>query len=153
LDSYGAGVQVTDVQSQKVDPPQEVIDAFRDVQAARADQERLQNEANAYANRVVPEARGNAAQIVEQAVAYRDRVIAEATGQADRFLSVYQEYAEAPAVTRQRIYLETLEGVLAETDKIIIDESANGNGSGVVPYLPLDRLERRSRDTQTQGAQ
>jgi len=148
LDSYGAGVQVTEVQMQKVDPPAEVIDAFRDVQAARADQERLQNEANAYANRVVPEARGEAAQIVERASGYRDQVIAQSTGQADRFLAVYEEYAKAPEVTRQRIYLETLERVLASTDKIIIDESA---GNGVVPYLPLDRLTGRQAD-QNQGA-
>jgi membrane protease subunit HflK len=149
LDSYGAGVQITEVQMQQVDPPAEVIDAFRDVQAARADQERLQNEATAYANRVVPEARGEAAQIVERASAYRDQVVAQATGQADRFVSVYEEYAKAPEVTRQRIYLETLERVLRESDKILIDETA---GNGVVPYLPLDRIENRPRDTQNQGA-
>ncbi|MEM7693694.1 MAG: FtsH protease activity modulator HflK [Pseudomonadota bacterium] len=138
LDEYGAGVQVAQVQMQKVDPPAQVIDAFRDVQAARADQERFQNEADAYANQIVPEARGEAARIVEQASAYRDQVIATATGQADRFLSVYNEYAKAPEVVRQRIYLETLERVMAGTEKIIIDQ--NSGGQGVVPYLPLDRL-------------
>lgn len=148
LNDYGAGVEVTQVQMQKVDPPLEVIDAFRDVQAARADQERFQNEADAYANEVVPQARGQAAQIVEAANAYRDQVVAEATGQADRFLSVYEEYRKAPEVTRQRIYLETLERVFADTDKVIIDGSA---GSGVVPYLPLDRLERATNQQQ-QGA-
>lgn len=141
LDTYGAGIQVNQVQMQKVDPPAQVIDAFRDVQAARADQERFQNEADAYANEVVPRARGEAAQIVEAANAYRDQVIARATGQADRFLSVYEEYAKAPDVTRQRLYLETLERVFAGTEKVIIDQTAGG-GSGVVPYLPLDRLQR-----------
>ncbi|MEM9222327.1 MAG: FtsH protease activity modulator HflK [Pseudomonadota bacterium] len=148
LDEYGAGVEVTQVQMQKVDPPSEVIDAFRDVQAARADQERFQNEADAYANEIVPQARGEAARIVESANAYRDRVVAEATGQADRFLSVYEEYRKAPEVVRQRIYLETLERVFAGTEKIIIDQ--NSGGSGVVPYLPLDRLNTASN--QSQGA-
>ena len=150
LDEYGAGVQVNQVQMQKVDPPTEVIDAFRDVQAARADQERLQNEADAYANEVVPRARGESAQIVERANAYRDQVIAQATGQADRFLSVYEEYRKAPEVTRQRIYLETLERVMAGTDKVIIDQSAGG---GVVPYLPLDRVERSGQQQQQQTNQ
>ena len=149
LDEYGAGVQVAQVQMQKVDPPLQVIDAFRDVQAARADQERFQNEADAYANRVVPQARGEAAQIVEVASGYRDQVVAEATGQADRFLSVYEEYAKAPDVVRQRIYLETLERILAGTDKIIIDQ--NG-GNGVVPYLPLDRLNNAAPATRGNSA-
>ncbi len=148
LDEYGAGVEVSQVQMQRVDPPAQVIDAFRDVQAARADQERLQNEAEAYANRVVPEARGEAARTIEQANAYRDRVVAEARGQADRFLSIYEEFAKAPEVTRQRIYLETLERVLGSTDKIIIDSSA---GSGVVPYLPLDQLQQRGAQTTRTG--
>ena len=147
LDEYGAGVQVAQVQMQKVDPPAQVIDAFRDVQAARADQERFQNEADAYANEVVPQARGEAAQIVENANAYRDRVVAEATGQADRFLSVFEQYAKAPDVVRQRIYLETMERVLGRTDKIIIDQSQAGQG--VVPFLPLDRL---TSSNQSQGA-
>ena len=150
LDEYGAGIEVSQVQMQKVDPPAEVIDAFRDVQAARADQERLQNEALAYANRVVPEARGEAAGIIEQATGYRDRVVAEARGQADRFISIYDEYAKAPEVTRERIYLETLERVFNGTDKIIIDSSA---GSGVVPYLPLDQLQQRGTTTTTRAAQ
>ncbi|MEM6762391.1 MAG: FtsH protease activity modulator HflK [Pseudomonadota bacterium] len=147
LDEYGAGVAVTQVQMQKVDPPAQVIEAFRDVQAARADQERFQNEADAYANEVVPRARGEAARIVEQASAYRDQVVAEATGQADRFTSVYNEYAKAPDVVRQRIYIETMQRVLAGTDKIIIDQNG-GAGSGVVPYLPLDRLNAASNQTQ-----
>mgnify|MGYP003119200701 CR=1 FL=1 len=158
LDHYEAGVEIAQVQLQKVDPPQQVIDSFRDVQAARADQERLQNEANSYANRVIPEARGEAAQVVQQANAYRDRVVAEAEGQADRFIAVYDEYALAPDVTRQRMYLETLERVLGRTDKVIIGDGAGGS-SGVVPYLPLDQLQSTNRgaaprtSTQTGGGQ
>jgi len=140
LDEYQAGIQITQVQLQKVDPPAQVIDAFRDVQAARADQERLRNEAQAYANRVVPEARGEAAQITQQAEAYREQTVNEARGQADRFSKVYEEYRKAPDVTRERLFLETMERVLGENDKIIIDEQAGG--SGVVPYLPLDQLDR-----------
>ena len=140
LDEYGSGVLVTQVQLQKVDPPVEVIDSFRDVQAAKADQERIQNEAQTYSNRVVPEARGQASQITEAANAYRDRTIAEAEGQADRFTKVLEEYEKAPEVTRRRIYLETMEGVLADMDKIIIGDEIGG--SGVVPYLPLNELTR-----------
>ncbi|WP_321332883.1 FtsH protease activity modulator HflK [Breoghania sp.] len=139
LDSYQAGIFITEVQMQKVDPPTQVIDAFRDVQAARADQERIQNEAQAYANKVVPEARGEAAQVLERANGYRDQTIAEAEGQADRFVKVYEQYRNAPDVTRERIYLETIEKVFRDTDKIIIDDS---NGNGVVPYLPLEQLGR-----------
>src|SRR5712691_11808249 len=139
LDEYGAGVQVTQVQLQKVDPPSQVIDAFRDVQAARADLERAQNEAQTYANRVVPEARGRAAQITQAAEAYREQTVAEAKGQTARFLKVYDEYKKAPEVTRQRMYLETMERLFGGTDKIILDQG----GGGVVPYLPLDQLTRR----------
>jgi modulator of FtsH protease HflK len=150
LDSYKAGILISQVQLQKVDPPAQVIDAFRDVQAARADQERLRNEAQAYANRVVPEARGQAAQITQGAEAYRQRTVAEARGQADRFSKVYDEYRKAPFVTRERMYLETMERVLGQTDKIIIDKSA---GTGVVPYLPLDQVNRQpSRATTSTGA-
>lgn len=148
LDDYGAGVEITQVQLLKVDPPTEVIAAFRDVQAARADQERLQNEAQTYANRVIPEARGQSAQITEAANAYRDRIIAEAEGQADRFISVYESYIVAPEVTRRRMYLETLEGVFDGMDKVIIDESGAGGGGGVVPYLPLEALRSNSGDSQ-----
>jgi membrane protease subunit HflK len=142
LDQYGAGVQISQVQLQKVDPPAQVIDAFRDVQAARADAERAQNEAQTYANRVVPEARGRAAQITQAAEAYREQTVAEATGQAARFLKVYEEYKKAPDVTRQRLYLETMERLFGGTDKIIIDPGASGGG-GVAPYLPLSELNRR----------
>jgi len=142
LDHYGAGIVVQQVQMQKVDPPAQVIDAFRDVQAARADLERAQNEAQTYANRVVPEARGRAAQILQAAEAYKQQTVAEATGQTARFLKIYEEYKKAPDVTRQRMYLETMERVLGGSDKIIVDPGASGSG-GVVPYLPLNELTRR----------
>jgi len=138
LDSYGAGIEVTQVQMQKVDPPSQVIDAFRDVQAARADLERAQNEAQTYANRVVPEARGRAAQIQQSAEAYREQTVAEARGQASRFTQVYEQYKKAPDVTRERLYLETMERIFSGTDKIILDQS----GGGVVPYLPLTEMRR-----------
>jgi modulator of FtsH protease HflK len=140
LDSYGAGIQVTQVQLQKVDPPSQVIDAFRDVQAARADQERLQNEAQAYANRIIPEARGEAERILQAAQGYRDQVIALAKGEADRFISVYDQYKKAPDVTRQRIFIETMERVLADTEKVIVDDKA---GTGVVPFLPLTEFSKK----------
>jgi membrane protease subunit HflK len=141
LDNYQSGVQITQVQMQKVDPPQQVIDAFRDVQAARADAERAQNEAQTYANQVVPEARGKAAQISQAAEAYRQQTVAEATGQAARFLKIYEEYKKAPDVTRQRMYLEVMERILGDTNKIILDAPG---GNGVVPYLPLTELQRQT---------
>jgi membrane protease subunit HflK len=140
LDDYGAGIQVTQVQLQKVDPPSQVIDAFRDVQAARADLERAQNEAQTYANRVVPEARGRASQIMQSGEAYREQTVSEARGQAARFLSVYDEYKKAPEVTRQRMYLETMERLLGSNQTIILD--SGGAGSGVIPFLPLDQFTR-----------
>jgi membrane protease subunit HflK len=142
LDSYHAGVEVEQVQLQKVDPPAQVIDAYRDVQAAQSDLVRLQNEAETYANRVVPEAKGHAAKIVQEADAYRAQVIANAKGQASRFLQVYDQYKKAPAVIRQRMYLDAMEQVLAGTNKTIIDTGARG--PGVVPYLPLTELGKSS---------
>jgi membrane protease subunit HflK len=141
LDSYNSGIQITQVQMQKVDPPAQVIDSFRDVQAARADGERAQNEAQTYANRVIPEARGRVAQITQAAEAYREQTVAEAKGQASRFGKVYDEYKKAPDVTRQRLYLETMERLFGGTDKIIMDPGQNGQG--VVPYLPLPELRNR----------
>lgn len=143
LNTYKAGVQIRLVQLQKVDPPQQVIDAFRDVQAARADQERLQNEAQTYANRVVPEARGRSAQLIQSAEAYKEQTVAEAYGQVSRFNAVYEQYKAAPGVTRERLFLETMERVLGGTDKIILDQK-NG-GQGVVPYLPLSELQQQRR--------
>ncbi|MFZ5692861.1 MAG: FtsH protease activity modulator HflK [Pseudomonadota bacterium] len=150
LDEYQSGILITQVQLQKVDPPAQVIDAFRDVQAARADLERLQNEAQTYANRVVPEARGRAAQILQNAEAYREQTVAEATGQTARFNQVYQEYAKAPQVTRQRLYLETMERLLGGTDKIILDAGTGTGGQGVVPYLSLDQNRPRPAQPQQQ---
>jgi membrane protease subunit HflK len=144
LDGYGSGVLVQQVQMQKVDPPQQVIDAFRDVQAARADLERLQNEAQTYANRVVPDARGRAAQILQVAEGYKEQAVAEAKGQSARFLKVYDEYKKAPAVTRERLYLETMERVLGGADKLVLDQGAGGSAPGVVPYLPLNEIGRRT---------
>ena len=137
LDDYGAGILVQQVQLQKVDPPTQVIDSFRDVQAARSDLERAQNEAQTYANRVVPEARGRAAKIIQDAEAYREQTVAEAKGQTSRFLQIFDEYRKAPDVTRQRMYLETMERVLGGTDKTIIDTGPQ-SGPGVVPYLSLN---------------
>jgi len=151
LDDYGAGVTVQQVQLQKVDPPMQVIDAFRDVQAARSDLERAQNEAQTYANRVVPEARGRAAKVIQDAEAYREQTVAEAKGQASRFSQVYEQYKKAPDVTRQRIYLETMERVLGGTDKTIIDTGGQSS-PGVVPYLPLTSLPRERATQQQQPA-
>jgi membrane protease subunit HflK len=142
MNDYGAGIAIDEVQLQKADPPADVIDAFRDVQRAQADRERAQNEAEAYANDVIPRARGEAERLIQEAEAYRQEVVARATGEADRFRSVLAEYANAQEVTIRRIYLETMEEVLAGKNKVIIDGAENGNG--VIPYLPLPDLERRA---------
>jgi modulator of FtsH protease HflK len=147
LDEYGAGILVTQVQLQKVDPPSEVIDAFRDVQRAQADRERAQNEAETYANDILPRARGESERILQEAQAYRQEVVARAEGDAQRFVSVFNEYVKAQDVTIKRIYLETMEDVLRDMNKVVIDRSASG--AGVVPYLPLPELERRARQRST----
>ena len=139
LDEYGSGIQITQVQTQKADPPSQVIDAFRDVQAARADRERSKNEAEAYANDVIPRARGEAEKILQEAEAYKKEVVATAEGEASRFLAIYGEYKNAKQVTQERMYLETMEKVLADIDKVIIDKNS---GQGVVPYLPLPELKK-----------
>lgn len=144
LDSYGSGVDITQVQAQKSDPPTQVIDSFRDVQAAKADKERAQNEAEAYANDVIPRARGEAAKITQEAEGYKREVVAQAEGEASRFIAIYNEYAKAKTVTQERMYLETMEKVLSGVNKIIIDKQS---GSGVVPYLSLPELKKNS-DTQ-----
>ncbi len=138
LDDYGAGILIQQVQLLKVDYPAQVIDSSRDVQAARSDLERLQNEAQTYANRVVPEAKGRAARIIQDAEAYKAQTVADANGQTSRFLQIYEQYKKAPDVTRERMYLETMEHVLGGTDKTILDTGAQG--PGVVPYLPLNDL-------------
>jgi membrane protease subunit HflK len=140
LDEYGSGIQITQVQTQKADPPSQVIDAFRDVQAARADRERSKNEAEAYANDVIPRARGEAEKILQEADAYKKQVVAAAEGEASRFLAIYNEYKNAKQVTQERMYFETMEKVLADIDKVIIDKNS---GQGVVPYLPLPELKKK----------
>ncbi|MFL5150971.1 MAG: FtsH protease activity modulator HflK [Microvirga sp.] len=149
LDAYGSGVVVEVVQLIAVQPPAQVREAFFDVNAAQQDAERVQNEARTFASQVVPRARGEAAQKIQQAEAYREQAVAEATGQASRFTQVYDEYRKAPAVIRERIFLETMERVLGGMDKIIIDQS--GQGSGVVPYLPLTEMQRRPPTAPAQG--
>lgn len=143
LNAYGAGIIVQQVQMMKVDPPVEVIDSFRDVQAARADQERMQNEAQTYANRVVPEARGEASRIIQRSEAERERMIADARGEAARFTSVLNEYKKAPEVTRRRLYLETVERVYGGMNKVILDQ---GKG-GTVPLLQLGDMLRSKPET------
>jgi len=138
LDSYGAGIEVTQVQLLKVDPPGPVIDAFRDVQRALADRERLRNEAEAYRNDILPRARGDAVKIKQDAEAYRAEIVARAQGDADRFTSVYNAFKAAQDVTLQRLYLETMEEILKNSNKVIIDKSAEG--AGVLPYLSLPAL-------------
>jgi membrane protease subunit HflK len=153
LDDYGAGVVVQQVQLQRVDPPTQVIEAFRDVQRAQSDLERAQNEGQTYANRVVPEARGRAAKITQDSEAYREQTVAEAKGQASRFSQVYEQYKKAPDVTRQRIYLETMENVLGGTDKTIVDTGGQSS-PGVMPYLQLNRPPREpTQQSQSGGNQ
>ncbi len=147
LDAYQSGVKVTAVQLQQINPPSKVIDAFRDVQAARADRERAVNEGQAYRNREVQRAEGQALQILRDAEAYKAERIALAEGQSRRFLSVYEQYKQAKDITRQRIYLETMRDLLLKMDKIIIDK----NSSGVVPYLPLDKLRPAAPRPQTEA--
>ncbi len=143
LDSYEAGINVVRINFDRADPPREVIDSFREVQAAQQERDRLEKEADAYANRVLAGARGEAARILEESEAYRASVINAAEGEASRFVAVYDEYVKAPEVTRRRMYLETMEQVLGGMDKIILDGvSGEGAGQGVVPYLPLNDLRR-----------
>ena len=141
LDEYEAGVSIVEVQLQKADPPGEVVEAFRDVVNAAQDAETVINQATEYSNKVIPEAEGTAAKIVQDAEAYKGRVTAEANGEAERFRLIYKEYKAAPRVTRQRMYLETIEDVYKDSSKIILD---SGAGSGVVPYLSLDELKRKA---------
>jgi membrane protease subunit HflK len=141
LDSYDSGIRVKRLQLLKSDPPTAVIDAFRDVQRARADMDRVVNEAQAYQNDIIPRARGQAAQILQEAEGYKRQVVARAEGEAKRFISVYDQYAKAKDVTRTRLYLETMEAVLSRTNKVIIDQQ----GPGVVPYLPLPEINKRQK--------
>jgi membrane protease subunit HflK len=144
MESYESGVNIIRVNFDKADPPQSVIDAFREVQAAEQQRDRLEKLADAYAARILAEARGQAAQTLEEAEGYRARVVNEAEGEASRFSAVLSEYTKAPEVTRKRLYLEAMEEVLGGMDKIILDQSQSGNGQGVVPYLPLNELRKNS---------
>jgi membrane protease subunit HflK len=146
LDSYNAGINVIRVNFDKADPPAEVIDSFREVQAAQQERDRLENEADAYANRVTAGARGEAARLLEEAEAYRAQVVNNAEGEASRFVSVFDEYVKAPDVTRRRMYMETMERVLGGMDMMILDGVAGGEGGGqgIVPFLPLNELARSS---------
>ncbi len=141
LDTYESGVTILRVNFDKADPPRSVADAFREVQAAEQRRDTLEKQADAYANKVVAEARGAAAQMLERAEGYRASVVNNAEGETARFLSVLEEYAKAPEVTRKRLYLETLEEVLGGMDKIILDTAQDGQG--VVPYLPLNELIKK----------
>ena len=141
LDQQHAGILITQVQLQRVDPPPQVIDAFNDVQRARADQERARNEAEAYANDVLPRARADADRTTQEANAYKSQVVNLAEGEANRFLSIYRSYAEAKDVTAWRLYLESMDEVLKKASKVIVDSSGKGMG-GVVPYMPLSEKDR-----------
>ena len=140
MDSYESGILVQSIQLQSVDPPDQVIDAFDEVQRARQDKERLVNEANSYLNKIVPNARGEAAKLIQEATAYKEQVVKQAEGVAQNFIDVYNSYKDAKDVTKRRIYLETLRDVLEGPNKIILDDS--GDGQGVVPYLPLNELNK-----------
>jgi membrane protease subunit HflK len=140
LDEYESGIEITQVQLQKADPPAAVIDAFDDVQAAKQDKERLQNQADAYRNDILPRARGEAQRMIQEAQGYKERLVNEATGEAERFLSVYSAYSENPEVTRRRMYLETMQNLLVNTEKVIMDRGVQS----AVPYLPLNELRRQA---------
>jgi membrane protease subunit HflK len=143
LDSYKAGVRIVVVQLRRVDPPSQVIDAFRDVQTAKADKEKEINQGQAYANDIIPRARGSAAQATEQAAAYRKEVVTNAEGEAGRFNSVFNQYVKSKQVTKRRIYLETMEKIYRENDKIFIDKSASK--SGVMPIYPLNEISQKPK--------
>lgn len=141
LDSYAAGLAVNAISIEDAAPPREVADAFDEVQRAEQDEDRFVEESNQYSNQKLGQARGEAAQVREDAAAYKNRVVQEAQGEAQRFISVYDEYAKAPDVTRKRLFLETMEKVLKDSNKVILEQ---GNGQGVIPYLPLPELQKRA---------
>ena len=139
LDSYKIGLVVTNVNMQNAQPPEQVQHAFSDAVKAREDKERLVNEAEAYSNDILPKARGKAARMEQEAAAYRDEIIAKANGETARFLKVLKEYKRAPIVTRERLYLESMESVLGNANKVLIDVKKGNN----LMYLPLDKLQSR----------
>jgi membrane protease subunit HflK len=144
LDEYGAGIAVNAISIEDAAPPREVADAFDEVQRAEQDEDRFVEESNQYSNQKLGQARGEAAQVREDAAAYKNRIVQEAQGEAQRFISVYDEYAKAPDVTRKRLFLETMEKVLKGSNKVIVEQGQNGQG--VVPYLPLPELQRRATE-------
>jgi len=156
VNDYGAGLAINAISIEDAAPPREVADAFEEVQRAEQDEDRFVEESNQYSNQKLGAARGEAAQVREEAAAYQNRVVQEARGEAQRFISVYDEYAKAPDVTRQRLFIETMEDVLGRSNKVIVEQGTNG-GQGVVPYLPLPELDARrnaptaSTQTQSQG--
>ena len=150
LDYYDSGIDITQLQLQKVDPPPPVIEAFRDVQSAKIDFTRFQNEADAYQNDVVPQAQGEAARIVQEAEAYKAQIVNQAQGDAQRFISVYNAYAKAPDVTARRLYIDTIQTILKNANKIILDRAASS--SGVLPYLPLPQLKGGTPSTPGRAA-
>lgn len=149
LDEYGTGIEINGVNIEDVAPPTEVADAFDEVQRAEQDEDRFVEQANQYSNRVLGQARGESAQILEAAAAYKNRVVEQAKGEAQRFISVYDEYKKAPEVTRKRLFLETMEQVLQDSDKVIVEQG--GGGQGVVPYLPLPEINKRRGSNATTG--
>ena len=150
LDAYDAGIIITAVNLQKADPPKQVLSAFEEVQRAEQNQAQLINEADQYRNQRVRLAEGEAAKLVEDAKAYKFRVVADAEGEAARFVSIYNEYKNAKDVTRERLFLETMEQILSQSNKVIIE--GGQAGSGVVPYLPLPEIQKRN-ETTTGGTQ
>ncbi len=151
LDAYESGINVVRVNLDRADPPREVIESFKEVQSAQQQRDTLEKEADAYANRVLAQARGDAAAMLEQAEAYRAEAVNNAQGEAARFNSIYEEYVKAPDVTRRRMYIETMEKVLSGVNKIILGEGVEGQGSGVVPYLPLDQLRPKPTNDNNSG--
>jgi membrane protease subunit HflK len=140
LENYEAGILVTGLKLQNVQPPSQVIDAFNDVQRALQDRDRLRNQAQAYRNDIIPKARGEAQKMIQEAEAYRERLVNEAEGEAQRFSQVLEAYQQNPDVTKARMYLETMQNVYARTDKVLMNGEA---GTGAIPYLPLDQLRQR----------
>ena len=148
MDGYNSGVTILDLRIQKADPPKEVIDAFNDVQRAKQDEERLRNEALAYRNDIVPRAKGEAARMVQNATAEKEKLVKEAEGQAARFTAFYQTYVANKDITIRRMYMEAMQEILSKSQKVIIDDKG---GKGVVPYLPLPELGKKSQPQQGGG--
>lgn len=148
LDSYKSGIEVVAINMLKADPPSEVIESFRDVQSAQADQETERNKAEAYRNDILPRARGQAEQMIQEAEAYKQEVVARASGEASRFAAVFEEYKSSPAVVRNRMYLEAMENIYSGMNKVIIDDKA---GNGVLPFLPLNNLVPPTPAAKSQG--